>query len=103
MAFVKNRMISRKQTEAVLVCATKDRLSESRRKIKAKRAPKTEVKIIISSPDDIPRAVDTLFQKLDSLKDRTTHDGLKAVIGLGAVNTLEFLCEPGEYDSFSGF
>lgn len=101
--FIKERMTSRKQTDAVLVCATKDRLSMSRRKDKTASAPKVEAKIIISSPDDILRAVDTLFQRLDTLKARSTTDGLKAIIGLGTVNTLEVISEPSKNGSFYGF
>lgn len=101
--FVEDRMRQAGKSEAVLVCSTKNRIPRSRRKDKMTDAPIADAKIVITSREDVYRAVEVLFQRLASLGERITVDGLKAVIGLGAVNTLEVLSEPGQEDTFNGF
>ena len=97
------QMLRRNQSDAVLICETKDRVPKSKRKDKARTAPKTTAKLIIPTLNDIEAAVNNIAQRINSLISRIPVDGILIRFRLGTINTLEFISSQGEDDEFHGF
>ena len=101
--YIEHQMIARDQSDAVLVCETKDRVKKARRKDKTRAAPQAHAKMIISSLNSIDRVVNDLFDRINKLIDRATVDGIQIRLRFGDIDTLECFSENGEDDVFSGF
>jgi hypothetical protein len=100
---IEHQMLRRNKSESILICETRERVSQSKRKDKSCTAPETTSKVIIPSLNEIELCVSKVVQRINSLGRRIPIDGILIRFRLGTINTLEFISVAGEDDEFDGF